>query len=120
MRGSRHLIVVDATSSIFLMVTSSRGTPAAAAMASLNFTCLSDVKVVVESGSESTIRTKCAGAAVTAGIDGGDAGFDGEFAGAEDETVLTQSDSSMLPGAAVFPAGQPTHASEDRAASAAE
>ena len=68
-------------------------------MASVNLVCLSGVKAIMERGSDSTTFTKCAGAAAMA---------------------VTQSDSSILPGAAVFPGGQLTQTSGDRAALAAE
>ena len=51
------------SSSILSIATSPHDTPAAPAMASVNFVCLSEVKAAEESGSDSTIRTKSAGAA---------------------------------------------------------
>jgi hypothetical protein len=57
-----HLLAV-ASSSILSIATSPHDTPAAAVMASVNLVYLSEVKAAEESRSDSTTRTKCAGAA---------------------------------------------------------
>ena len=74
-------------------------------MACFNCTCLSAVKAVLESGSDSTTRTECAGTFTTVGAD--EAG--GGIAGAESATALTQSASSLASVVAYLPAAQFVH-----------